>query len=76
MSGKGKNKHVAKRGESRVVLGKGTSKEISHNRTQQEASDAARVTAQNERSEVLILDRDDKIYPQDSVCNDPHPSIG
>jgi len=76
MAGKSKNQHVVKRDDGWAVRGEGNSKDTSHHRTQQDAADAARAIAQNQKSEVLIHGRDNKIRERDSYGNDPHPPKG
>jgi len=76
MAGRGKNQHVVKRDDGWAVRGEGNSKDTSHHRTQQEATDAARDIAQNQKSEVLIHGRDGKIRDRDSYGNDPYPPKG
>ncbi|WP_090513189.1 DUF2188 domain-containing protein [Pseudomonas marincola] len=72
----GKNQHVVKRDDGWAVRGEGNSKDTSHHRTQQEASEAARSIAQNQKSEVLIHGQDGKIRARDSYGNDPYPPEG
>ncbi|MCU4363559.1 DUF2188 domain-containing protein, partial [Acinetobacter sp. WU_MDCI_Abxc22] len=48
----------------------------SHHRTQQEAFDAAREIAQNQKSEVLIHGRNGQIRERNSYGNDPFPPEG
>lgn len=76
MAVKGKNQHVVKRDEGWAVRGEGNTKDTSHHLTQQEAADAARAIAQNQKSEVLIHGRDNKIRERDSYGNDPCPPKG
>ena len=72
----GKNQHVVKRDEGWAVRGEGNLKDTSHHRTQQEAAEAARSIAQNQKSEVLIHGQDGKIRARDSYGNDPYPPKG
>lgn len=76
MAGKGKNQHVVKREDGWAVRGEGNNKDTSHHRTQQEAAEAARAIAENQKSEVLIHGKDNKIRARDSYGNDPHPPKG
>ena len=69
----GKNQHVVKREEGWAVKGEGNSRDTSHHRTQGEAIDRARDIARNERSEVVIHDRQNRIRDKDSYGNDPNP---
>ena len=72
----GKNQHVVMWDEGWAVRGEGNSKDTSHHRTQQEAAEAARSIAQNQKSEVLIHGQDGKIRARDSYGNDPYPPKG
>ncbi|MCQ3810490.1 MAG: DUF2188 domain-containing protein [Acidimicrobiia bacterium] len=44
--------------------------------TKQEAQEAGRKTAQRERTEHIIQNRDGKISQRNSYGNDPHPPKG
>ena len=72
----GKNQHVVKRDNGWAVRGEGNSKDTSHHNTQKEAADAARDIARNQRSEVLIHGKDNRIRERDSYGNDPYPPKG
>ena len=72
----GKNQHVVKRDNGWAVRGAGNSKDTSHHATQREAADAARNIARNQKSEVLIHGRDNRIRERDSYGNDPYPPKG
>lgn len=76
MAGKGKNQHVVKRDKAWAVLGEGNTRDTSHHPTQKEAAEAAREIARNQKSEVLIHGKDNKIRARDSYGNDPHPPEG
>ena len=76
MEGEGKNQHAVKRDEGWAVRGDGNSKDTSHHRTQQEAAKAARAIAHNQKSEVLIRGRDNKIRERDLYGDDPDPPNG
>lgn len=76
MAGKGKNQHVVKRDKGWAVLGEGNIRDTSHHPTQKEAAEAARKIARNQKSEVLIHGKDNKIRARDSFGNDPHPPEG
>ncbi|MCO3952405.1 DUF2188 domain-containing protein [Pseudomonas aeruginosa] len=60
----------------RQVLGEGNTRDTSHHPTQKEAAEAAREIARNQKSEVLIHGKDNKIRARDSYGNDPHPPEG
>ena len=72
----GKNQHVVKRPDGWAVRGAGNSRDTSHHATQGEAIDAARQIAQNQRSEMLIHNRQGRIRARDSFGNDPYPPRG
>lgn len=72
----GKNQHVVKRPDGWAVRGAGNSRDTSHHPTQGAAIDAARQIAQNQRSEMLIHNRQGQIRARDSFGNDPHPPKG
>ncbi|MGI2261613.1 DUF2188 domain-containing protein [Shewanella sp. GXUN23E] len=72
----GKNQHVVKRPDGWAVRGEGNSRDTSHHRTQEEARQAARGIAQNQKSEVVIHGRDGRIRDKDSYGNDPFPPKG
>lgn len=69
----GKNQHVVKREDGWAVRGAGNERDSSHHRTQARAADAARDNARNQRSEVVIHDRQGRIRDSDSYGNDPNP---
>lgn len=72
----GKNQHVVKRPEGWAVRGEGNSRDTSHHRTQEEARQAAREIAQNQKSEVVIHRPNGQIRDKDSYGNDPYPPKG
>ena len=73
----GKNQHVVKRPDGWAVRGEGNTKDTSHHRTQEEARQAAREIAQNQKSEVLIHRHDNgQIRDRDSYGKDPNPPKG
>ena len=72
----GKNQHVVKREDGWAVRGAGNSRDTSHHRTQEDARQAAADIARNQRSEVLIHGKDNKIRARDSYGNDPYPPKG
>ncbi len=72
----GKNQHVVKRPDGWAVRGEGNSRDTSHHRTQEEARQHAREIAINQRSEVVIHDRQGLIRGKDSYGNDQYPPKG
>jgi hypothetical protein len=68
-----KNQHVVRREEGWAVRGEGNARDTSLHRTQARAIDAARDIARNQRSEVVIHDRQGRIRDRDSYGNDPNP---
>ena len=73
----GKNIHVTHRADgSWAVVGEGDSRASSLHSTQREAIDVGRQIAQNNRSELLIHDRDNRIRDRDSHGHDPFPPRG
>ncbi|HHQ4628777.1 MULTISPECIES: DUF2188 domain-containing protein [Aeromonas] len=72
----GKNQHVVPRGDQWAVRGAGNSKDTSHHGTQQEAFEAARDIARNQRSEVLVHNEKGQIREKNSYGNDPYPPKG
>lgn len=72
----GKNQHVVRRPDGWAVRGEGNSRDTSRHRTQEEARQAARKIAVNQRSEVVIHDRQNRIRNKDSYGNDPNPPKG
>ena len=69
----GKNQHVVRREDGWAVRGAGNSRDTTRHRTQGDAIDAARDIARNQRSEVVIHDRQNRIRDRDSYGNDPNP---
>jgi hypothetical protein len=69
----GKNQHVVPRGDGWAVLGVNNSRDTSHHRTQEEAIEAAREIAQNQRSEVVVHRPNGQIRDSDSYGNEPTP---
>lgn len=72
----GKNQHVVKRGDGWAVRGEGNGRDTSHHKTQEQAREAAREIAINQRSEVVIHNREGQIRDKDSYGNDPNPPKG
>ncbi len=70
----GKDIHITHRSDgSWAVIGEGDSRASSLHDTQGEAIDAGRPIAQQNRSELVIHDRGNKIRDKDSYGNDPFP---
>lgn len=72
----GKNQHVVKRGDGWAVRGEGNGRDTSHHKTQEQAREAAREIAINQRSEVVIHNREGQIRDKDSYGSDPNPPKG
>lgn len=64
-----RNQHVVPLPEGWAVRGESNTRDTSHHDTQAAAIDAAR----NQRSEVVIHDRQGRIRDRDSYGNDPNP---
>ncbi len=69
----GKNQHVVRKGDDWGVKGEGNKKVSSLHDTQAQAIKAAVKIAKNEKSDVVIHGRDNKIIDRDSYGNDPCP---
>ncbi|MBI5463485.1 MAG: DUF2188 domain-containing protein [Ignavibacteriales bacterium] len=70
----GKNIHVTHRKDGPwAVIGEGDDRASSLHETQREAIEAGRSIAENNRSELVIHDRDNRIRDKDSFGNDPCP---
>ena len=69
----GKNQHVVRKGDDWGVKGEGNKKASSLHDTQAQAIKAAIKIAKNEKSDVVIHGRDNKIIDRDSYGNDPCP---
>jgi hypothetical protein len=73
----GKNIHVTHRKSGEwAVIGEGDSRASGLFDTQRSAIDSAREIAQNNRSELVIHDRENKIRDKDSHGHDPYPPKG
>lgn len=70
------NIHVVPRDGQWAVRREGAERDSSHHRTQQEATDAARTTAQREGLELFIHRPDGRIRDRDSHGHDPYPPKG
>ena len=72
----GKNIHITHRADKTwAVIGEKDSKASSLHKTQGDAIAEGRKIAENNKSELVIHDRDNKIRDKDSFGNDPHPPI-
>lgn len=69
----GKNQHVVPNDDGWAVRGEGNLRLTSIHSTQQDAIDAARDIARNEKSEVVIHRPDGTIRDKDSYGKDPCP---
>jgi len=72
----GKNQHVVRRDGGWAVRGEGNTRDTSLHQTQEQARQAARDIAINQRSEVVIHNRQGQIRDKDSYGNDPNPPTG
>jgi len=69
-----KNIHVTHRANGDwAVIGEGDSKASSLHKTQGEAIEDGREIAINNRAELVIHDRENRIRDKDSFGNDPNP---
>ena len=64
-----KNQWVVRRYDGWAVRGEGNCKDTSHHVTQQEAIDAARGIAKNQRSEMFIQNLHGRIREHNTYCN-------
>lgn len=70
----GKNIHVTHRQDgSWAVIGEGDERASSLHETQGEAIETGRSIAENNRAELVIHDRENRIRDKDSFGNDPCP---
>ncbi len=69
----GKNQHVVPRGKDWAVKGAGNEKYTAITSTQSEAINIAREIARNQRSELVIHNREGQIRAKDSYGNDSNP---
>lgn len=72
----GKNQHVVPAGDKWGVRGAGNSRLTQTFDTQREAINAARETAINQSSEVIIHGTNGRIRERNSYGNDPFPPRG
>jgi len=68
--------HVVPRDGDWAVLREGAQRDSSHHDTQADAIDAARQTAERERTELFIHGRNGQIRERDSHGHDPFPPKG
>jgi len=71
-----KNQHVVPAKDGWAVRGANNSKSTSVHSTQREAIDAAREIARNQKSELLIHNKNGQIRQKNSYGNDPFPPRG
>ena len=70
----GKNIHITHRRDGNwAVIGEGDGRASSLHRTQGEATRVGRDVARNNRSELVIHDRENRIRDKDSYGHDPCP---
>jgi len=68
------NQHVVPNGNNGwKILGEGNERATKITKTQQEAIKIARQIAKNQKSELIIHDKNGKIRDKDSYGNDPIP---
>lgn len=73
----GKNQHVVpSKSGGWNVKGAGNSKATKHFDTKQSAIDYGRQTNRNQKSELVIHNKDGRISRKDSHGHDPHPPKG
>jgi Uncharacterized protein conserved in bacteria (DUF2188) len=70
------NQHVVPADGQWGVRGEGNTRLTSLHDTQAQAIDAAREIARNQRSELIVHDREGKISRRDSHGHDPFPPRG
>ena len=73
----GKNQHVVPRSEHLwAVLGEGNTRDTSHHSTQKAAMQAARESAKNQKSEMVVHKVNGQFGTKNSYGNDPCPPRG
>lgn len=72
----GKNQWVVRKGDEWAVKGEGNSRATSTHSTQAQAIKAATEIAKNQRSEVIIQNREGQIRERNTHGKDPHPPKG
>lgn len=74
---KGKNQHVVPvKNQGWGVVGEGNERKTAIVPTKKEAEKIGREIAKNQKSEVLIHDKNGKIKERDSYGKDPYPPKG
>lgn len=71
-----RDQHVVPHKDGWAVRGAGSRRASSVHDTQEQAIDAGRETARNQRSELYIHGRNGRIRERDSHGTDPHPPKG
>lgn len=71
-----KNQHVVPHHDGWAVKGEGSQRATSVHKTQQQAFDAARQIARNQKSELVIHRPDGRIRDKNSYGQDPFPPKG
>jgi Uncharacterized protein conserved in bacteria (DUF2188) len=72
----GKNQWVVRHGDGWAQRGEGNSRVTRAFDTQEQAINAARVTARRQHGEMLIQGEDGQIRERNSYGNDPNPPNG
>lgn len=72
----GKNQHVVPKRGQWAVKGEGNLRNTTVCNTQKEAINIARQISKNQKSELLIHNRQGQIRERDSHGNDPYPPEG
>lgn len=72
----GINQHVMPLGDKWQVKGEGNSRATLITNTQKEAIEKAREIAKNQKSELVVHNKEGKIREKDSYGNDPYPPKG
>jgi hypothetical protein len=70
------NQHVVPHSEGWALRPEGASKDTQVFRTQEQAIQRGREVATNQRSELLIHNRESRIRERNSYGNDPYPPRG
>lgn len=71
-----RNQHIVPHEDGWAVRGAGSRRASSVHETQQEAIEAGRTVARNQRTELFIHGRDGRIRERDSQGGDPFPPRG
>jgi uncharacterized protein YdaT len=72
----GKNQHIVQHENGWAVKSEGANKATQVFPTQQEAIERGREIAINQKSELLIHNREGQVRERNSYGNDPHPPKG